>query len=159
MKATKRKKLILLISSVLISVIIILLALNYFHVFGNKHKGIGGALIKPEGDSLNIGLYDDTISEQDEAFASKNAPHRVTIVNLDNYAVDSLEDYLDRYFDYYLANGMKYEGSIIKDSYKYNINFPSFKIYVSELDLEINCLYIVARNRYRFDSALSEETE
>ena len=97
----------------------------------------------------------------------ENPVYRVTITNrgdlydtgIQGPAMDYIEPYLNEYFNYYLQDGNHYEATYVKDSYIASYNIPRFNVYIEDLDLEIECMYIIDEQYYRFKSRFNPDGE
>lgn len=123
-----------------------------------------------------LGKIEEMIPDDDLALTSQGTmaegeynilehPYRLLIKNrailaettLPTYGLETLEPYLTEYFDYYWDNGTNYYAEIIEGSFKEDYNLPSFKIYVEDLELEIECVWYSSRQIYHFYSRFNPE--
>lgn len=74
-------------------------------------------------------------------------------------ALDYLELYLNEYFNFYLDNGTNYIAEYVEGTFVPDLNFPTFHIYIEELDLDIQCVYITSKEYYRFTSRFNPNGE
>lgn len=125
---------------------------------------------------IPIGEIEDTIPEDDISLTSQDTiadgevslqdfPDRIAIKNksvladtsLPSYGYKTLEAYLTEYFNYYWDTGTNYYAEVVEDSFQEDYNLPSFKLYVEELDLEIECIWYSSRQIYHFYSRFNSE--
>jgi len=125
---------------------------------------------------IPIGEINDIIPEDDVALSSHDTmadyevslqdfPDRIAIKNksiladtsLPSYGYKTLEAYLTEYFDYYWDNGTNYYAEVVENSFQADYNLPSFKLYVEELNLEIECIWYSSRQVYHFFSKFNIE--
>ena len=151
-------------------ILLILLGISGIKKFNAKKKYVEFIKTQPVLVSFEKDSYAQEESQGDKEYEmtydlQNEAPDRVMIENLDELAkagltingLDYLEPYLTQYFDYYLQNGTNYYGKYVEDSFRSDYNFPSFTIYVEDLDLEIDCIYIIYQNLYRFTSRFNPD--
>lgn len=74
-------------------------------------------------------------------------------------ALDYIEPYLDQYFAYYLGTEDRYSAVYVKDTYKQIYDSYEFKVYVEELDLEIDCIYVASEKYYFLESRFNPNGE
>lgn len=168
MEQSKKKQLLHYVTIVIIIVLIYIL-FSVIRYFIKKHE-YESHLIKP------VSTIEDTIPADDISLTSastiaegevsiQDAPCRLVIENknilcdttLPTLGYRTLDDYMNQYFNYYWNNGTNYLAEIVEGSYDEDYNFPSFKVYVPELDLEIDCYWYVAREVYHFYSRFNPE--
>lgn len=125
---------------------------------------------------IPIGEIDDRIPEDDVALSSQDTmadgevnlqdfPDRIAIKNksvladtsLPSYGYKTLEAYLTEYFNYYWDTGTNYYAEVVEGSFQADYNLPSFRLYVEELDLEIECIWYSSRQVYHFYSRFNSE--
>lgn len=74
-------------------------------------------------------------------------------------SMDYIEPYLHDYLNYYQPDGKYYYAKYVEDSYIESYNIPRFNVYIEELDLEIECLFIIDEHYYRFKSRFNPNGE
>lgn len=169
-KMSRNKKILL---SILIVIIILIGYILMVQVRANhlQSKNDENELIPRAIEEASFG-YDDLALSGEDTIAEgevtiQDFPDRIIIRNkailmdttLPTYAYKTLEEYLTQYMDYYWDNGINYYGEVVEDSFKEDYNLPSFKIYVEDIDLEIECEYYVSREMYLFYSRFNPEHE
>lgn len=70
---------------------------------------------------------------------------------LDTYGLNSLNEYMLRYLNYYIGEGV-YQGAVLEENYNSDHNFPSFYVKIKKDGKEyiIRCIYRRADMRYEF---------
>jgi len=118
------------------------------------------------GDIQNVAYYQDTGGENDADVFSKtdnfvliSGEQILQEAGFDYYAISSLDEYLLRYINYYIGNGVYYatisEGSATKDT-----NYPSFTVIIENERSEkyyVHCTYRVLAMRYSFSCEAMEK--
>lgn len=119
-----------------------------------------------ENQEANRSLYNlKTAADADTSLS--DSPFRVTIRNMEelaktplpDYAMWTLETYLNQYFDCYLDNGINYYGEFLPDSYVSNQNLPCFTVRVNDLDMDVQCTYYASRKIFLFVSDFNPDGE
>lgn len=114
----------------------------------------------------NRSLYNlKTAADSDATL--QDSPFRVVIKNMDelaktplpDYALWSIETYLDRYFNFYMDSKTNYYGEFVPDSYISNQNLPCFTIHIEALDMDVQCTYYASRQIFRFISDFNPDGE
>lgn len=161
------KKVIILMMGLVLSVFIVFVAIT---IFQNKsedkqseeNEATFTSIEEPESSYLvadeTVGIPPLDMSENPYRVMLSN-PGDLLDLGIQYDAFDYLEPYLNEYFNYYLDNGTNYFAEYVEDTFVPDINFPTFHIYIEELDLDIECVYITSKEYYRFTSRFNPNGE
>jgi len=120
------------------------------------------------GDPENLSYFEETGGEY-EALIMADTQNMVLTGNeiilleggMDDYGINSLDDYLLRYLNHYLGEGL-YEATVREGTFVGDPNYPRFTVDVtlyrdSSLTYEIHCTYKTGSQRYSFRCEEIEE--
>lgn len=159
-KKEKKRIIVCIILALTILVIFILLQINKqkeneeVNEYGTlSYKGTETEY----GDKGNLSYYTSTGSKEDVDDIPKDITNAVFLYNesvlakngLDTYGINSLQEYLLRYLNYYLGEGV-YKVTVMEESYKEDQNYPEFSVKEEETGYIIKCIYKRADQRYSF---------
>ncbi len=164
MDERKKKKLSIGISSAI--ALILLLLFIIFTVRKNNYQEedteYGGILYKgietQYGDKENLGYYTSTGSKEDVDDIPEDITNAVFLYNesvladngLDIYGINSLDEYLLRYINYYIGEGV-YKITVVDNSFKDDQNYPEFDVRMEDEGYLIRCMYRRGEQRYSFE--------
>lgn len=158
----ERKYKIIMIFSIMLMVVI-----GILFIFASKRKFnpeiiYGDIILKGTeneyGDKENLSYHTTTGAPEDVDVLPVEVTNKVLLYGedillnnqLDTYGINSLPEYLLRYFNYYIGEGI-FKVTVIANSYQHDVNFPSFKIKTEDAnEYVIKCIYRRADQRYDF---------
>lgn len=113
------------------------------------------------GDEENLSYYSDTGGNFDSEFQNDTMntvltanEHVLFEKGMDDYGINSLDDYLLRYLNYYIGENIYY-ATIMEEDYVADVNFPVFYVQITidddaESIYRVKCIYKKPYKRYLF---------
>ena len=114
------------------------------------------------GDPENVAYYQETGGEYEQEIITDTtnmvylkSEHILFENGIDDYGINSLDDYLLRYLNYYLGEEI-YEAEIREGSFEEDTNYPRFEVTVNlyhddTVTYKIKCTYKRQKQRYAFN--------
>lgn len=162
-----KKRILVLIISLVTIITVLFIVFNHNTGYNKQNKLVPISSEKEHEEIVVLQeTYEEMAPEEDES-EIQDAESRIILTDITEISDNRLppagtallEGYLTQYMDYYWNDGKNYFGYVVEGSYEYDVNFPTFQVYVPSLDLTIDCMYYVSREIYYFWSRFNPKDE